>query len=53
MAKLQTRVPLEMNAGSFSGNLIEQQHVKKYICDQGLTFANVYNNMLKDLEDKK
>eukprot|EP00826_Nyctotherus_ovalis_P051979 TRINITY_DN6535_c0_g1_i9.p1 TRINITY_DN6535_c0_g1~~TRINITY_DN6535_c0_g1_i9.p1 ORF type:complete len:208 (+),score=37.49 TRINITY_DN6535_c0_g1_i9:672-1295(+) len=53
MTELRARIPLEMNAGSFSGNLIEQQHVRKYICDQGLTFANVYSSMLKDLEDKK
>jgi hypothetical protein len=53
MTKLQSKSPLGINPSCFNGNMIEHQHVIKYMNDNGLTFSNVYENTLKDLEDKK
>ena len=53
ITKLQEKAPLGINGGCFNANTIEQQYLRKYILDEGLSFSNVYKDLLNDLEGKK
>eukprot|EP00826_Nyctotherus_ovalis_P060879 TRINITY_DN8598_c0_g1_i1.p1 TRINITY_DN8598_c0_g1~~TRINITY_DN8598_c0_g1_i1.p1 ORF type:complete len:255 (-),score=43.16 TRINITY_DN8598_c0_g1_i1:434-1198(-) len=53
ITRLQSKAPLTMNVGCLNKNIIEQQHLTRYIHGNGLTFTQVYENLLNDLVAKK
>lgn len=53
ITKLRSKAPSGMNLGSLNSNIVEQRHLARYISSNGLTFTQVYENLLSDLVASK